>query len=92
MDQILIKFRKLGRLLLDEILELLDVANLLIMGGSVDDGLFLLFLKLEDLISNLVVILTLADFIQELLLELEQILIDCLNLSVGGLPDYSSCC
>lgn len=92
MDQILIKFRKLGRLLLDEILELLDAANLLITGGGVDVGLFFFFSELENLISDLVVVLAFADFIQKLLLELEQILIDCLNLSVGGVPDYSSCC
>lgn len=68
-------FRRCRGLLLDEILELCDTANLLITGGGIDVGFLFLFPELEDLISDIVVVLALANLVQELLLKLEQMLI-----------------
>ena len=57
--------------MLDKILEFCDAFDLLISGGDVNVCLSFLFSELEDLVSNLIVILSLADFIQKLLMELE---------------------
>ena len=85
--QILVEFRQLCGLFINEILKLCDAFNLLIPGGGVDVGLCFLFSELEDLISDVIIILAFADFIQEFLLKLDQLLIDGLDFTSGTKAD-----
>lgn len=75
-------------LLLDEVLQLVDVGNLCVSGGSVNRAFFPLFPELEDLIGNLVVGLFVIGFFEKLFLELLQSFIDAISGVLLSATDY----
>lgn len=74
-----VKFGEAGSLLCDVILQVIDPLYLLISCSSVDGGLLAEFSKPEYFIGNLVIGFFALGFLDELLLEGHQLLVDVLN-------------
>ena len=77
--QCFLEFCKVGSLLCDIILQVIDPLYLLVSCGSVDSGLLTEFSKPEYFIGNLVIGFFALDFLDKLLLEDHQLLVDVLN-------------
>ena len=73
------KFGEVGSLLCDIILQVVDSLYLLVSCGSVDSGLLTEFSKPEYFIGNLVIGFFALGFLDKLLLEDHQLLVDVLN-------------
>ena len=74
-----VKFGEVSSLLCDIILQVVDSLYLLVSCGSVDGGLLTEFSKSEYFIGNLVIGFLALDFLDKLLLEDHQLLVDVLN-------------
>ena len=74
-----VKFGEVGSLLCDIILQVIDSFYLLVSCGSVDGGLLAQFSKPEYFIGNLVIGFFALGFLDKLLLEGHQLLVDVLN-------------
>ena len=72
LDQCLVKLRDRGELALDEILQVLDQAHLLVLDDAVHLGLPALIPESKNLICDGIVIIFLVDLLQELPLQLVQ--------------------
>ena len=76
LDQRLVKLCDRGGLALDEVLQVLDQAHLLILDHAVDFGLFSHIPESENFIRDGVVVILLVGLLHELLLQLPEALID----------------
>ena len=74
-----VKFGEVGSLLCNIILQVIDSLYLLVSCGSIDGGLLAEFLKPEYFISNFVIGFFALGFLDKLLLEDHQLLVDVLN-------------
>lgn len=77
--QCFIEFCKIGGLLRNVILQLVDSLYLFISCGGIDSGFLAELSEFENLISNLVVGFFALGFLDELLLQGHQLLVDVLN-------------
>ena len=75
------KFSEVGSLLCDIILQVIDPLYLLISCGSVDGGLLAEFSKTEYFIGNFVIGFFALGFLDKLLLQGHQLLVDVLDRS-----------
>lgn len=74
-----VKFGEMGSLLRNIILQVIDPFYLLVSCGSVDGGLLTEFSKSEYFIGNLVIGFLALDFLDKLLLQGHQLLVDVFN-------------
>lgn len=74
-----VKFGEVGSLLCDIILQVIDSFYMLVSCGSVDGGLLTQFSKPEYFIGNFVIGVLALGFLDELLLQGHQLLVDVLN-------------
>lgn len=86
-NQGFIEFSKVGTLLLDEILQVVDSGNLCISGSSVNSTLPALFAELENLVGNLIVGFLVVSLFKKLLLELQKLFINTVSGGFLGIPD-----
>ena len=86
-NQGFIEFSKVGTLLLDEILQVVDSGNLCVSGSCVNGTLPALFAELENFIGNLIVGFFVVSFFKKLLLKLQKLFINTVSGGFLGIPD-----
>jgi hypothetical protein len=77
---------KVGTLLLNVILQVINSCNLHVSGSGVNGAFFTLFAKLENLVSNLIVGFFVVSFFEKLFLKLHQMLVNAIS---GALLSFS---
>ena len=65
----LVEFSKVGALLFNVILQVIDSCNLCVSGSSVNSTFFTLLAELENLVGNFIVGFLVVSFFEKLLLE-----------------------
>lgn len=82
-----IKFSKVGTLLLDEILQVVDSGNLCISGGGINGTLLALFAELENFVGNLIVGVLVVSLFEKFFLKFPQLFINSVSGGFLGIPD-----
>ncbi len=82
----LVELSKVGTLLLDVVLQVVDSFNLGISGSGVNSAFFTLFAELENLVGNLIVGFFVISFFEKLFLKFHQLLVNAIS---GALLSFS---
>lgn len=82
----LVEFRKVGMLLFDVILQVVNSCNLCVSGSGVNGAFFALLSELENLVGNFIVGFLVVCLFEKLLLEFHQLFINAIS---GGLLSVS---
>lgn len=78
---------KVGALLLDVILQVINSCNLCIFGGGVNGAFFTLFAELENLVDNLIVGFLVVGFFEKFLLKFHQLLVNAISRCFSSVSD-----
>ena len=77
---------KVGTLLLNVILQVINSCNLRVSGSGVNGAFFTLFAEFENLVSNLIVSFFVVGFFEKLFLKFHQLLVNAIS---GALLSFS---
>lgn len=83
----LVEFSKVGTLLFNEVLQVVDSCNLCVSGGGVNRAFFTPLTELENLVSNLIVGFLVVSFLEKLFLEFNQLFINAISGGILGISD-----
>ena len=83
----LVEFRKVGTLLFDVVLQVVNSCNLCVSDSSVYGVFFALFAEFENLVDNLIVGFLVVSFFEKFFLEFHQLFINAIS---GGLLGFSA--
>lgn len=83
----LVELSKVGTLLLDVVLQVVDSFNLGVSGNGVNSAFFTLFAELENLVGNLIVGFLVVSLFEKFFLEFKQLLINAISSALLSFSD-----